>query len=143
MVPRCPSLPRQDTSVEDQRSIEARIGGWVEHQIKQRPGRLLRGLRAPRVEPGTRGAGVDQAGTDRCDQDPATKVVCSPGDWRMIATTANGQPAAVIYHRDAAGLLLASGVVVLDSTATGVSRAVAFHDPALVTMFGFPDMLAD
>jgi RNA polymerase sigma-70 factor (ECF subfamily) len=61
----------------------------------------------------------------------------------MIATTANGQPAAVIYYRDADGALRASGVVVLAPTATGVSRVVAFHDPALVAMFGFPDVYAD
>ncbi len=84
-----------------------------------------------------------QAGRVHCIHMLDAYVLGTPGDWRMIATTANGQPAAVIYHRDAAGLLLASGVVVLDPTAAGVSRAVAFHDPALVTMFGFPDMLAD
>jgi RNA polymerase sigma-70 factor (ECF subfamily) len=34
--------------------------------------------------------------------------------------------------------------VVLAPTATGVSRVIAFHhDPALVVMFGFPDVLAD
>ena len=64
----------------------------------------------------------------------------TPGDWRMIATTANGQPAAVIYHRDTDGELRAGGVVVLAATATGVSHVVAFHDPALVGCFGFPDI---
>jgi hypothetical protein len=34
-------------------------------------------------------------------------------------------------------------MVVLDPTVTGISRVVAFHDPALATIFGFPDMLAD
>ena len=61
----------------------------------------------------------------------------APGDWRMIATTANGQPAAVVYHRDADGALRAHGIVVLAATATGVSRVIEFHDPALVVMFGF------
>ena len=70
-------------------------------------------------------------------------VLGTPGDWRMIATTANCQPAAVIYFRDADGALRASGVVVLAPTATGVSRVVAFHDPALVAMCGFPDVYAD
>jgi RNA polymerase sigma-70 factor (TIGR02960 family) len=84
-----------------------------------------------------------QAGRAHCIRMLDAYVLSTPGDWRMIATTANGQPAAVIYHRDAAHLLLASGVVVLDPTAAGVSRVVAFHDPALVAMFGFPDVLAD
>ena len=61
----------------------------------------------------------------------------------MIATTANGQPAAVVYHRDADGALRADGVVVLAATATGISRVTKFHDPALVAMFGFPTALAD
>jgi RNA polymerase sigma-70 factor (TIGR02960 family) len=69
-------------------------------------------------------------------------VLGTPGDWRMIATTANGQPAAVVYHLDAEGTLQADGVVVLAPTATGVSRVIKFHDPALVATFGFPDVLA-
>jgi hypothetical protein len=32
---------------------------------------------------------------------------------------------------------------VLAATATGVSRVIEFHDPALVVMFGFPELLAD
>ncbi len=79
-----------------------------------------------------------QAGRVNCIHLLDAYVLGTPGDWRMIATTANGQPAAVIYHRD-----VASGVVVLAPTATGVSRVVAFHDPALVAMFGFPDGYAD
>ena len=69
-------------------------------------------------------------------------VLGTPGDWRMIATTANGQPAAVVYQRDGGGALQADGVVVLAPTATGVSRVIKFHDPALVATFGFPDVLA-
>ena len=83
-----------------------------------------------------------QAGRAMCVHILDTYVLGTPGDWRMIATTANGQPAAVVYHRDAAGVLRADGVVVLAPTATGVSRVVKFHDPALATMFGFPNILA-
>jgi RNA polymerase sigma-70 factor (ECF subfamily) len=71
-------------------------------------------------------------------------VLGAPGDWQMIATTANGQPAAIVYYRDADGAFRANGIVVLAPTVTGVSRVIAFHaDPALVLMFGFPDVLAD
>ncbi|MEU1722574.1 RNA polymerase subunit sigma-70 [Nonomuraea sp. NPDC005692] len=69
-------------------------------------------------------------------------VLGTPGDWRMIATTANGHPSAVVYHRDADGTLRADGLVVLVLTATGIARVIKFHDPALVTTFGFPDALA-
>jgi RNA polymerase sigma-70 factor (ECF subfamily) len=71
-------------------------------------------------------------------------VLGTPGDWRMLATTANGQPAAVVYRRDADGVVRANGVVVLAATATGVSRVVAFHhDPALAEMFDFPAVYPD
>jgi hypothetical protein len=36
-----------------------------------------------------------------------------------------------------------TGIVVLALTASGVSRVVEFHDPALVLVFGFPDVIAD
>jgi RNA polymerase sigma-70 factor (ECF subfamily) len=83
-----------------------------------------------------------QAGRAMCIHMLGAYVLGTPGDWRMIATTANGQPAAVVYHRDADGALRADGAVVLAPTATGVSRVIKFHDPALVATFGFPDVLA-
>lgn len=83
-----------------------------------------------------------QAGRAMCIHVLDAYVLGAPGDWRMIATTANGQPAAVVYHRDADGTLRADGAVVLAPTTTDVSRVIKFHDPALVTTFGFPDVLA-
>jgi hypothetical protein len=79
-----------------------------------------------------------QAGRAMCIHILDAYVLGRPGDWRMIATTANGQPAAVVYRRDATGALRADGVVVLAATATGVSRVIKFHDPELVAAFGFP-----
>ena len=83
-----------------------------------------------------------QAGRAMCIHMLDAHVLGTPGDWRMIATTANGQPAAAVYHRDADSALQADGVVVLAATATGVSRVIKFHDPTLVAAFGFPDVLA-
>ena len=83
-----------------------------------------------------------QAGRAMCIHVLAAYVLSAPGDWRMIPTAANGQPAAVVYHRDADRVLRADGVVVLAATATGVSHVIKFHDPALVAMFGYPDVLA-
>jgi RNA polymerase sigma-70 factor (TIGR02960 family) len=82
-----------------------------------------------------------QAGRATCIHILDAYVLGTPGDWRMIATTANSQPAAVVYHRDANGALRADGAVVLAATTTGVSRVIKFHDPALVATFGFPDVL--
>jgi RNA polymerase sigma-70 factor, ECF subfamily len=62
----------------------------------------------------------------------------SPGDWRMIATSANGQPAAAAYLRGPDGTHRAFGIAVLTATRTGISRIVVFGDPGLVTRFGFP-----
>jgi RNA polymerase sigma-70 factor (TIGR02960 family) len=85
-----------------------------------------------------------QAGKMKCIHMLDAYVLGRPGDWKMIATTANGQPAAAVYNRDADGTLRANGIVVLTPTTTGVSRVIAFHhDPALVAIFGFPDLLAD
>jgi RNA polymerase sigma-70 factor (TIGR02960 family) len=82
-----------------------------------------------------------QAGRVNCVHMLDTYVLGAPGDWRMIATTANGQPAAAVYHRDPDGAYRANGVVVLAATATGVTSVVAFHDdPALVEMFGLPEV---
>ena len=83
-----------------------------------------------------------QAGRAMCIHMLDAYVVGAPGDWRMIATTANGQPVAVVYHRDADGALRAEGAVVLAPTATGVSRVIQVPHPALVVVFGFPDVLA-
>jgi RNA polymerase sigma-70 factor (ECF subfamily) len=83
-----------------------------------------------------------QSGRMHCIHMLDAYVLGSPGDWQMAATTANGQPAAVVYHRDPDDALRGHGIVVLAPTATGVSRVIEFHDPELVVMFGFPDVLA-
>ena len=84
-----------------------------------------------------------QAGRVNCIRLLDAYVLGTPGDWRMIPTTANGQPAAAVYHRHPDGSLRAHGIVVLAPTATGISRVTEFHDPDLVGTFGFPPALAD
>ena len=76
-----------------------------------------------------------QAGRAKCIHMLDVYVLGAPGDWQMTATTANGQPAAAVYH-----LGRPHGVVVLAASATGISRVVDFHDPALVALFGFPEV---
>ncbi|MCX4097655.1 RNA polymerase subunit sigma-70 [Nocardia sp. alder85J] len=82
-----------------------------------------------------------RAGRVSCIDLLATEVLHAAGDWRLLATTANGQPAAVIYRRDSCGTLCASGIVVLGATEAGIARVTAFHEPALVALFGFPAVL--
>jgi RNA polymerase sigma-70 factor (ECF subfamily) len=61
----------------------------------------------------------------------------SPGDWRMLPTSANGQPAAAAYRRDARGNYQAYGMCVLTVTVAGIRRISSFGDPGLLTTFGF------
>lgn len=66
----------------------------------------------------------------------------SPGDWRMLPTAANGQPAAAAYLRAADGGYHAYGIVVLTTTDTSITGIVVFADPGLLARFGFPPVLA-
>jgi RNA polymerase sigma-70 factor (ECF subfamily) len=65
----------------------------------------------------------------------ATAGLGTPGDWRMIATSANGQPAALTYHREDDGSYRPYGVVVLTASTIGLARISVFGDPGLVTRF--------
>jgi RNA polymerase sigma-70 factor (ECF subfamily) len=62
-------------------------------------------------------------------------VLGSPGYWRMLATSANGQPAAVAYTRDQNGNYQAYGICVLTVTGQGIRQIRSFADPSLVTLF--------
>jgi RNA polymerase sigma-70 factor (ECF subfamily) len=63
------------------------------------------------------------------------------GAIRLLATRANGQPAAASYRTDASGVLRAEGLWVLTITGRRFSRAVKFHDPGLVVAAGLPARL--
>jgi RNA polymerase sigma-70 factor, ECF subfamily len=67
-------------------------------------------------------------------------VLGSPGDWLMIPTRANGQPAAATYHRTGDGTHQALGVAVLTVTPTGIARITVFPGgPGLVARFGLKE----
>nr|WP_308121098.1 sigma-70 family RNA polymerase sigma factor [Actinoplanes bogorensis] len=61
-----------------------------------------------------------------------------PGDWRLLATSANGQPAAAVYTRDERGFLFPYGICVLTIIDGGIQRITSFGEPGLVAAFGFP-----
>jgi RNA polymerase sigma-70 factor (ECF subfamily) len=61
----------------------------------------------------------------------------SPGHWRMLPTSANGQPAAAAFVRDEYGNHQPYGICVLTVTDAGIRRICSFGDPQLVTVFGF------
>ena len=64
----------------------------------------------------------------------------SPGDWRMVPSAANGQPAAAAYLRGSDHAYQAYAIVVLTVTRTGIARLVVFADPGLFTRFGLPQV---
>jgi RNA polymerase sigma-70 factor, ECF subfamily len=78
------------------------------------------------------------AGCKTCVPYLRTWVLRSPGDWLMLPTSANGQPAVVAYTRDRHGVYQAYGIVVLTVTSAGISQIFSFHQPSLAALFGFP-----
>jgi RNA polymerase sigma-70 factor, ECF subfamily len=59
-------------------------------------------------------------------------VIGSPGEWRMVPTVANGQPAAIAHYRGGA-----FGLGVLTVTRAGISRITVFGGgPGLTARFG-------
>ncbi|MGH3399033.1 MAG: sigma-70 family RNA polymerase sigma factor [Streptosporangiaceae bacterium] len=59
-------------------------------------------------------------------------------DWRMLRTTANGQPAVGAYVRRDRDTYEAHTVQVFSVTPSGISRNVVFWDPHLFELFGLP-----
>ncbi len=68
----------------------------------------------------------------------ATKLLGTPGQFRMVPAMANGQPAFAAYERDQDGAYRAHAVLVLTVTATGIARIVIFLSPGLLGVFGLP-----
>jgi RNA polymerase sigma-70 factor, ECF subfamily len=60
------------------------------------------------------------------------------GPVRMVATSANGQPAVAVYQRGDDGGYHAHAVHVLTITETGIARIIVFLNPGLLTKFGLP-----
>ncbi len=77
------------------------------------------------------------AGRKTCVPFLRNHVLGSAGDWRMLPTSANGQPAAAAYTRDRHGNYQPYGICVLAVTGAGIRRVSSFGDPRLVTVFGF------
>ncbi|MGR6914243.1 sigma-70 family RNA polymerase sigma factor [[Actinomadura] parvosata] len=70
-----------------------------------------------------------------------TRVLTRPGRFRMVATAANGQPAAGLYQRGPGGAHHAHAVMVLSVSGAGIDRIVAFRDEGLFERFGLPRAL--
>lgn len=68
-------------------------------------------------------------------------VLTAPGAFRMVATAANGQPAAAMYGRGPDGVHHAHAVMVLSASGAGIARIVAFRDEGLFDLFELPRTL--
>lgn len=78
------------------------------------------------------------AGRDQVGRFLGARVLRRPGAFRLIPTTANGQPALAAYLRDRDGVLRAHGIQVLTVASSRVTRIVSFNDPGLLAIFGLP-----
>jgi RNA polymerase sigma-70 factor (ECF subfamily) len=78
------------------------------------------------------------AGREAIGRFLARQVFGAPRAWRMVATSANGQPAVATYLRDGDSGYDAHAIQVLTVTATGIARVVAFLDPSLFVTFDLP-----
>jgi RNA polymerase sigma-70 factor, ECF subfamily len=66
----------------------------------------------------------------------ARRVLRRKGQWRLVPTRANGQPAVVVHERTATGGYEAHGVEVLTLIGDRIARITAFNDASLVPTFG-------
>jgi RNA polymerase sigma-70 factor (TIGR02960 family) len=71
----------------------------------------------------------------------ADHVLRATGQWRMVTTRANGQPALVVYARESDGRYEAHGVEVLTLIGDRIARITAFNDASLVPTFGLAPTL--
>jgi RNA polymerase sigma-70 factor (ECF subfamily) len=69
------------------------------------------------------------------------QVLGSPGDWPMVATQANGQPAVVGYQLSSDGVHRVYAIAVLAVTGGGIARITTFGDPRSIARFGAPTAL--
>ena len=77
------------------------------------------------------------SGLTTCLRFIQTWALGAPGDWKMIPTLANGQPAAAAFLRGDDGRHHAYGIAVLTTTGRAITRITVFDDPRLVAVAGF------
>ncbi|HEY2436095.1 MAG TPA: sigma-70 family RNA polymerase sigma factor [Solirubrobacteraceae bacterium] len=67
-------------------------------------------------------------------------VAFAPGrSWRMLPTSANGQPAVGTYERDSAGIYAPHGVTVLTLRGNKIDEITAYYGPWMLERFGLPE----
>jgi RNA polymerase sigma-70 factor, ECF subfamily len=65
-------------------------------------------------------------------------ILTGPGRFRVVATSANGQPAAAMYRRHADGSYRADALHVLTPAPGGIARIVVFIQSTVFELFDLP-----
>ena len=77
-------------------------------------------------------------GPDHVGRHLATRCPGGPGDFRLVPTKANGQPAFALYLRGDDGDFQPFTLQVLTLTSAGIAHVANFFDLQLFTTFGLP-----
>jgi RNA polymerase sigma-70 factor (ECF subfamily) len=80
------------------------------------------------------------AGRDAVVRFLAEHLLAGPGRLRLVAVTANGQPAFAVYRREPGGSPQAHAMLLPELTRTGIARIIGFQDTNLFTSFGLPQV---
>jgi RNA polymerase sigma-70 factor (ECF subfamily) len=67
-----------------------------------------------------------------------SQILTGPGLFRVVATSANGQPAAAMYMRDPDGSFRAHALHVLTPAPGGIARIVVFLESTVFELFDLP-----
>jgi RNA polymerase sigma-70 factor (ECF subfamily) len=67
-----------------------------------------------------------------------SRILTEPGLFRVVATSANGQPAAAMYSRHADGSYQAHALHVLTPAPGGIARIVVFLQSTIFELFDLP-----
>jgi RNA polymerase sigma-70 factor, ECF subfamily len=78
------------------------------------------------------------AGREQVSRFLASRVLTVPGEFLLVPTSANGQPAFGAYMRSGDGIYRGHGVQLLSVSGQRVTRIVSFNDDTLLALFGLP-----
>jgi RNA polymerase sigma-70 factor, ECF subfamily len=77
-------------------------------------------------------------GRDAVTRFVAASLLTAPGQLRLVPILANAQPAFAVFQRGPDETWQPHAIQVLTATAAGITRIVAFTDPAVLDQFGLP-----
>ena len=81
------------------------------------------------------------AGRETCVPYLVRHVVGTPGTWRALDTSANGQPALAVYYRVGDGSYQGFGIGVLTVTGSGIAKVSVFGGIDVLARFDLPPVL--